>query len=96
MRHQVKVSVYRTNRNIEKSIEKTCFASRRYERGLGANEKPLHGIVEIIVFTKEGKKEGAVDGALENPSGYTSTIWEELTYREAPKGKMWRYQFNNM
>ena len=36
------------------------------------------GMVENILFT-EGKREGAVDCALENPSVFTSTVDEELT-----------------
>ena len=36
----------------------------------------------------EGKKEGAVDGALENPSVFTPAVDEELTYREPLEGKM--------
>ena len=41
MRRQVEVGMYQTNRNTEKSIAKTCFASRRNERGLGINEKAI-------------------------------------------------------
>ena len=39
-----------------------------------------------IEFTEE-KKEGAV-GALENPSVFTSTVDEEITNKEALKGKV--------
>ena len=41
-------------------------------------------MVENIQFT-ERKKEGAVDGALENPSVFTSTVDEEVTCIEVLK-----------
>ena len=49
--------------------------------------KASDGMVENIQFT-ERKKEGAVDGALENPSVRISIVDEEVTYRGAQKGKI--------
>ena len=47
------------------------------------NKRASDGTVKNNRCT-EGKKKGAVDGALENPSVFTSTVVdEELTYREA-------------
>ena len=89
MRRQEKVSVYQTNRNTKKSID--LFN----EIGLGINEKAI-ARNRWNYFIHEGKKECAVGGALESPSGFTSTIYEELTYREALNRKMRRYQLNNM
>ena len=59
-------------------------APRQKERGHGINKKASNGMVENVSFT-EGKKEAAVDCALENPTVFTPTaVDEELTMTGPP------------
>ena len=58
MRRQVTVSVWQTriSAEIPKIVLRSCFVRGEMKKDLAAIKKPLHGMVQIILFTKGNRK----------------------------------------